>query len=741
MYRVNTIFILNREKKIIDTISRAGDSSFFDDIYDIDLATGTETFEFSVSDIERYSEELVGLNYILFKFKGKFKLFQIKTEGFEHEEGDIISNIYCENTGISLINEPAPAGSITGNISYFFKTILDQTDFVVGEVDSSLNKVITVEIDKKTNVLKAIQDNISKFDCEIEFDLEIRNNKVTKQKINCYRERSNKKGKIFTFGKGIEAISKNIDWTDFCTAIYAFGKDDITVAGASWSVANGNPIDKPSELDYVPNMDAFSVYNNNGRHIWGYYESDAEDKYTLLQEGYEESLNRGKPKIDYEVKVIYDDDLEIGETVILRDFNFKPNPLILEARVNRLKISFSDETECKAEFANYKEVQSNIKQLKKEDILSDVFEYVNNLKTGILTETQIETLRNYVEQIKIENEEVNSIIESLRKVAYDKFQESEKHKVYGENVDVILNEGRSYYCQDVVKYIKFTAPSECSNDYNVTLTFRTEEGEPTKVNQDNDIWLTGDDCINGGLLIKCDSTYTINISLDNNVTTPRKFKGDVSKVYHGGEYLAYINKTKYCENVIELLQTYYDKRDLFVYSTTTPYSFKNPCTQVNITKWATNPNGFHIDCSSLTQFAARGITYINSIYNHNDKSPYYLSNKYKYSYEVPRFAADQAKYCIEQGWQLDLDVSNKNDWKKLQPGDIVFWKKRFGDDDTNATVNSRFMQVGHIAIVKGFNSNGDVHTIEATSTTPCIRNRTIENNYPEKLLFFARPRK
>lgn len=741
MYRVNTIFILDRNLRIIDTVSRAGDSSFFDDIYDIDLVTGTETFEFSVNDIERYSEKLAGLNYILFKFKGKYKLLQIMTEGYEHEEGNIITNIYCENTGISLINEPAPAGTITGNIDNFLRIILDQTNFEVGDIDSSLNKVITVEIDKKTNVLKAIQDNISKFGCEIEFDVEVKNNKIIKQKINAYKQRGSNKNKIFTFGKSVEAISKNIDWTDFCTAIKAFGKDDITVVGASWSISNGNPIDKPSDLDYVPNMEAYSVYNNNGRHIWGYYESEVDDKYTLLQEAYEESLNRGKPKADYEVKVVYDDELGIGDTVKIRDFDFKPKPLFLEARVSKLKLSFSDETKCKAEFSNYKEVESKIKSLNKEDIMKDLLDYVDGLKVGILTETEINTLKNYMEQLSLENEQINAMIEQLKKIAYDKFVEQERHKVYGENVDIVLNEGRDYLCQNVVKYIKFTAPIECSDKYITTLSFTTAEDSPTRVIQDNAFWLTGVDCINGGLMIKCDTTYTITISLDNNTITPRKFKGTVVKKYNGGEYFPYVNKTNYCENIVEACQTYYDKRDLFVYSTTTPYSFKNPCTATNIKKWTTSPDGNHIDCSTLVQFVLRGITYINSTYNHQDKSPYYLSTKYKYSFAIPRFAADQAKYCIEQGWQLDLDPANQEDWKKLQPGDLVFWKRRFGDDDTNATVNARFMQVGHVAIVRAVNENGIPHTYEATSGTPCIRNRLFTSNFPEKILFFARPRK
>ena len=44
MYRVNTIFVLNRQKEIIDVIPSQGDSCFFDDEYELDLETFMDTY-------------------------------------------------------------------------------------------------------------------------------------------------------------------------------------------------------------------------------------------------------------------------------------------------------------------------------------------------------------------------------------------------------------------------------------------------------------------------------------------------------------------------------------------------------------------------------------------------------------------------------------------------------------------------------------------------------------------------
>lgn len=741
---MDNIFILDRDKIKRDILSNYGSappSPFYNDKRKIYLNTGAETLEFDTHGMACFNGYLKLGNYAMFKENDKYYLYQFMSMDTEHGD-DMIKNCYCETVGLELRNHAVRAMTIDGDVKNFFNTILLNSPFKLGYVEDGLNEVKSIKVEKPIGAYQLIQDNLSTFNIEIEFTVEYKHNRVVGQVINVYRQRGKETNIRFEYGNNVDKVKKSEDLSEFCSALVGTGSNGCDFKNNEWKVANGNPVDKPLNQDFVADMEAFNFKNNNGSHIMGVFEGTSTNGADLLLEAWNELQRIKSPKIDYEfnVALLNVDEVGIGDTVYCIDNDYTP-PLHLSARVSELELSSTDPSKNKCTLSNYKEIKSKIKSLNKEAIMDELLDYIDSLKPGILTEAEINNLKSYMQQLSLENEQVNAMIEQLKKIAYDKFVEQERHKVYGENVDIVLNEGRDYLCQNVVKYIKFTAPIECSDKYVTTLSFTTAEDAPTRVIQDNAFWLTGVDCINGGLIIKCDTTYTITISLDNNTITPRKFKGTVVKKYNGGEYFPYVNKTNYCENIVEACQTYYDKRDLFVYSTTTPYSFKNPCTATNIKKWTTSPDGNHIDCSTLVQFVLRGITYINSTYNHQDKSPYYLSTKYKYSFAIPRFAADQAKYCIEQGWQLDLDPANQEDWKKLQPGDLVFWKRRFGDDDTNATVNARFMQVGHVAIVRAVNENGIPHTYEATSGTPCIRNRLFTSNFPEKMLFFARPRK
>ena len=283
MYRVNTIFILNRKKEIIDVIPSQGDSCFFDDEYELDLETFIDTYTLSVKDVQRYSDKLIGLNYIIFRFKGKDRLFQIFESGTTHEKKNVITDIYCENTGITLINEPTQPQVIVGNVKQFLESILINTEFAVGYVDSELlNTVLTIEIESKTNVLKAIQDNIASFGAELEFTVKRQGSKL-KQIINVYKKKGKITNKIFTYSDNVNKIGQSKKWSDFCTALIPYGKDDITIHSVEWIKEKGDPADKPLNQDFIANKEAFKLYNNNGRHIFGYFESDANNASDLLK--------------------------------------------------------------------------------------------------------------------------------------------------------------------------------------------------------------------------------------------------------------------------------------------------------------------------------------------------------------------------------------------------------------------------------------------------------------------------
>lgn len=421
MYRVNTIFILNRKKEIIDVIPSQGDSCFFDDEYELDLETFIDTYTLSVKDVQRYSDKLIGLNYIIFRFKGKDRLFQIFESGTTHEKKNVITDIYCENTGITLINEPTQPQVIVGNVKQFLESILINTEFAVGYVDSELlNTVLTIEIETKTNVLKAIQDNIASFGAELEFAVKRQGSKL-KQIINVYKKKGKITNKIFTYSDNVNKIGQSKKWSDFCTALIPYGKDDITIHSVEWIKEKGDPADKPLNQDFIANKEAFKLYNNNGRHIFGYFESDANNASDLLKEAYEELQKRSKPQATYEMAVSYDDELDIGDTVSIRDFDFGVKPLLLEARVNKLKLSFSDETKCTAEFSNYKEVTSKIKNLSnKDDIIKEVIEFLGGIGIGDLTDEDIAKIREYLEKMGVEKDEIDKIFDEISNIVNPK---------------------------------------------------------------------------------------------------------------------------------------------------------------------------------------------------------------------------------------------------------------------------------------------------------------------------------
>ena len=421
MYRVNTIFILNRQKEIIDVIPSQGDSCFFDDEYELDLETFIDTYTLSVKDVKRYSDKLIGLNYIIFRFKGKDRLFQIFESGTTHEKKNVITDIYCENTGITLINEPTQPQVIVGNVKQFLDSVLINTEFEVEYVDSELlNTVLTIEIETKTNVLKAIQDNIASFGAELEFTVKRQGSKL-KQIINVYKKKGKVTNKIFTYGDNVNKIGQTKKWSDFCTALIPYGKDDITIHSVEWIKEKGDPVDKPLNQDFIADEEAFKLYNNNGRHIFGYFESDANNASDLLKEAYEELQKRSKPQATYEMSVSYDDELDIGDTVSIRDFSFGVKPLLLEARVNKLKLSFSDETKCTAEFSNFKEVISKIKNLSnKDDLLKEIIEFLGGIGIGDLTDEDIAKIREYLEKMGVEKEEIDKIFDEIQDIIHPK---------------------------------------------------------------------------------------------------------------------------------------------------------------------------------------------------------------------------------------------------------------------------------------------------------------------------------
>lgn len=292
-------------------------------------------------------------------------------------------------------------------------------------------------------------------------------------------------------------------------------------------------------------------------------------------------------------------------------------------------------------------------------------------------------------------------------------------------VDIVMQNGKTHKYKNVDEMI-FKLPSKVISAFWSKLTFTTTS--KNKVTQSKILYLKGTDCKAGALLSKPNTTYNIFVypsTADDNIQ--EKYIGNVVGTSKESEFVNYKN-FKGMNDVVKIAETYYAKKDKFQYGTKTVLTYDNPAS--NIDKWKVN-GLYNIDCSTLIGLIFRGLTYA--------KSPYAVkttkvkkSSLYSWAFNFPRTAADQAKYCVDNGWVLpQIDTVN---FSNVEAGDLIFW-------DRDNKENGRYMNCSHVAMCIGKDSDGDTVCIESTNVTGGMRKIKIKNNTADKFLFVARVKK
>ncbi len=352
------VFILNSSFEVLGTLSRLGTTNqvtpYFDDNHVEDLSTGAETFTFSTFAGTREGLNIQLGNFVAFKVKNGYKLFQISEVIEEHGE-EHTKTAYCETAGIELINEIVRATSFpSANLKQILTYALQDTEFQVGKIDGAFADVHTIELKDPMKVYDFIQEYVvGLFGAEISYRVEIRGGRVVGKYIDCYAERGDFNGLRFEYSKNISKVKKTADLTELATALVPQGKNGTTIKDAVAS-------DKPKGQDWIGDEDAFNQYNRNGSHIFDVFKYDTESPAELLAMARKELAERCKPKIKYTVDVeLLNQDVEIGETVYVIDNEFSP-PLHLSARVSQLQTCRTDKTKSKVILSNFKEVVSRI---------------------------------------------------------------------------------------------------------------------------------------------------------------------------------------------------------------------------------------------------------------------------------------------------------------------------------------------------------------------------------------------
>lgn len=389
-----TIHDANLQKVAFVDNDKQGTLNYYDDTWTRSLLTGSSTFEFTVFKKSIKSDNALQKAYsylnerawVSFKYHGKSFLFNV----MQVEEDEQTIKCYCENLNLELINEianPYKANKAMSFAEYCeVMDLLNHTRLSIGINEISDYKR-TLEWEGQETKLARLLSLANKFNAEIEFDTQLEaDSTIKKFSVNIYHENDEKHqgvGRIrsdiqLKYGKNVKSIRRKVDKTGIFNTIRPTGKrrvkngkgeeveEIVTLKGLdAWSVKDDRGIVEfyqRNESLYAPiSMQLYPSTFSHGtaddqwtRKDFSY---DTDDPKELHRLGYNELKKHCYPAITYEVDGFVDAD--IGDTVKAYDDDFSPF-LIVKARVTDQKISFSNPTNNKTIFSNFKALENQL---------------------------------------------------------------------------------------------------------------------------------------------------------------------------------------------------------------------------------------------------------------------------------------------------------------------------------------------------------------------------------------------
>lgn len=364
--------------------------NFYNDTWNRNLETASSVFEFTVSKKELLSDtgnkhlynQLNERSFVSFKYKGKTYLFNI----MKTEENERWLRCYCENLNLELINEyanPYKADRPLSFAEYLDVFGIPQFAMVTLGINEISDQKRTLEWEGQETKLARLLSLANKFDAEVEFVTRLNDDSSINQLIlNVYHKADDSHtgvGRIrddirLTFEKNITSITRKVDKTEIYTQVVPYGKSKETHEGEQevrvyidslppWEEKNdegivifkqeGANLYAPHAADLYPST--FGVSTQSNKWIRKDLEVDSDNPNVIRAAGIANLRKHAYPAITYEVDGFVD--VEIGDTITIHDKGFTP-ALDIRARAVEQKISFSNPTNNKTTFGNFKELEN-----------------------------------------------------------------------------------------------------------------------------------------------------------------------------------------------------------------------------------------------------------------------------------------------------------------------------------------------------------------------------------------------
>ncbi|WP_242317018.1 phage tail spike protein [Bacillus cereus group sp. BfR-BA-01489] len=402
-------------------VSNIQTKDYWDDKRHWEIKNNIDTLEFKVFDNTEYAATLMQQNLVLKEVRdGRIVPYVITETEKDSNDRSVIA--YASGEWIQL----AKAGIITPQkvegktVNEFIDMALVGTKWKRGRTEYA--GFHTMTIDEFISPLKLLKDIASLFELEIQYRAEVVGSQIVSRYVDMVKKRGQETGKEVTLGKDLVGIKRVENSQNICTALLGFSKKEgegfITIT----DINDGIP--------YLVDSDAFQRWNERGQHKFGFYTPETEGDITpkrLMTLMKTELAKRINSSISYDVQAqsigrvfgLAHELINEGDTIRIKDTGFTPK-LYLEARAIAGDESFTDPSQDKYVFGDYREITDPNEEMRK--LYNRVLASLGNKANKEL----LEQLEKLAEEAKGTAEQAQRESESAKKLA-EKVQENLKN--------------------------------------------------------------------------------------------------------------------------------------------------------------------------------------------------------------------------------------------------------------------------------------------------------------------------
>jgi phage minor structural protein len=357
---IDTLLIFDYAENLVAVLGPNDlDTPFYDCVH-LEQLNLENSLSFKIPASNPKAQYIIQGNLVAFlDLDGYFQLFEIKIIDEIHEL-QLTKEVFCEHQILELLDEILWSDWERGQTATkILSVILAGTRWSVGQVTVGGTADLNMELQTKMDLLHSL---ITAFGTgDLQYRVVITGKAITGRYVDFLAQRGSITGKRFEYGKDTTSIKRQVDMTQIKTALYGYGLSQQPVGAATgritfqnvvWTIAAGNPRDKPAGQAYLVDPTALARWGRKGGTMnrWGGFDAgDATDPaviLTLTSQALDAVCN---PIFNYEMTI---DDLErisglehekvrIGDTVAVIDTIFQP-PVYLSARVIEIDRHFTD---------------------------------------------------------------------------------------------------------------------------------------------------------------------------------------------------------------------------------------------------------------------------------------------------------------------------------------------------------------------------------------------------------------